>query len=280
MALNPRQFESLRDCLRTGGQRFDRYQEIPSFVRAKLPEDFSPADYAKRQLDLDNSRYGFLSAQLPLQGLTVMEIGANLGYFGLFLAHDYQCCYVGYEPIEAYATAAGLLSEAAEVAHLCRFRAVSVNLVDIPSLSESDLLIELNVLHHGGAVFDQDELGQWGGWEGYAVERLRRLRAKGRYLFFQTGNVANGAALFRTEDAVNYIGDLLARANWHPRALGVVEDLERLDYTPVAPEERAMARTYTCCRNPETGLVDYSVSGTLVASLATGLANRPLWLCE
>jgi hypothetical protein len=277
--MNPQQYELLRSCLQTRGERFGNYQDLPAFVRDRLPELLADAGYGQRQLELDGPRYRFLGAHLSLRGLSVVEIGANLGYFGLSLTHDHHCRYVGYEPIAAYATAASLLAEEAGVAHLCRFQAASVGLADVPSLPESDLLIELNVLHHGGSVFDRDEVGRCGGWEDYAVERLRRLRAKARYLFFQTGNVAEDSALFPTEQAVAYIGDLLVRANWQPYAVGVIEDLGSLQYARVAPDEPA-ARTYMCRRNPGTGLVDYFVSGALMGSLATGLANRPLWLCE
>lgn len=272
------QYEVLRASLQTEGERFGHYQQIPAFVRARLPAAFG--EYGSRQLELDAPRYRFLDAHLPLEGLSVLEVGASLGYFGLSLAHDHGCRYVGYEPITAYAAAASLLSEAAGVAHLCRFHASAVALADIPSLPSADLIIELNVLHHGGSVFDADAARRLGGWEQYAVERLRRFRVKGRYLFFQTGNVADSASLFPTEDALSTVAGLLSRAGWRTRVVGVIADLHALDYVTLAPDETATTRTYSCRRNPATGLVDYYLSGRLVGSLMTGLANRPLWVCE
>ena len=271
---------SIERCLEACNERFSNYQEIPKFIRAMLPRPVAKTKYEKRQLDLDERRYNFLIEQIKLNGLSVTEIGSNLGYFGLRLAHEFNCDYTGYEPLHAYCNAANTMAEAANLTSHCRFIAKPIGLDDIAALPASDLIVELNVLHHGGAIFDQEQVKRLHGWKNYAVERLGALRKKGSALLFQTGNVADNRSLFPTDQAVLFIFDLLSAAGWTPRQLATIDDLERLTYVIRDVSARAGARNYVCRRNPETNMVDYWADGRLAGSLISGLANRPIWFCE
>jgi hypothetical protein len=266
-------------CLDSCNARFSQYQAIPDFIRSALPS-VGKAAYEKQQLDLDGPRYDFLVEQTKLHNLRVTEIGSNLGYFGLRLAHDFNCQYLGFEPLQAYCRAAGVMAEAVGLASRCRFTPMPVGLADIPALPDSDLIVELNVLHHGGAIFDRDAVDRYGSWMNYAVARLGALRKKASALLFQTGNVADNRSLFPTEQAVSFVFNLLSTAGWTPLRFGTVEDLVLLTYVSRDARRRAQARTYVCRRNPATNMVEYRVGGRLVGSLITGLANRPIWFCK
>lgn len=270
----------IQACLLGCDARFSNYQEIPEFIRSLLNVEDTNEGYEKDQLSLDGPRYRFLEAHLELRNRRVTEIGSNLGYFGLRLVHEYGCQYVGYEPLFAYSRAADMMAEISGLNDHCRFVPELVGIDSIPALSATDLIIELNVLHHAGAVFDSAEVQQFGGWRGYAVERLGRLRDKGRALLFQTGNVADGEALFPTEEAVEFTYELLSEAGWNPHTVGTVDDLNQMDYVSRPKEARHAARTYVCRRDPKTGLVDYHVEGNHIGSVITGLANRPIWICD
>lgn len=266
----------LASLLDQSAERFGNYQDLPDFIRQHFPA----LTYVKSQLSLDLPRWLFLDNQLNLVGSSVIEIGSNLGYFCLRLAKERGCQVIGFEPIADYAKASSIMANVSGVADLCQFNPRGVTLADIDALPESDLIIELNVLHHAGAVFDHDLAIGAAGWRNYAVARLGKLRQRGRRLFFQTGNSRGAETLFPSRDAVGFLKDILAEAGWKPVSVGGVLDpvnqiydvfpVDKLDYFPV----------YDCQRNSDTGLVEYRRDGKLIGQHKTGLAARPVWICE
>ncbi|NOX40559.1 MAG: class I SAM-dependent methyltransferase [Alphaproteobacteria bacterium] len=265
--------------LAEGDVRFSKYQSIPDFVRDKLVGLGGKIVYSPNQIDLDARRFQFLKTVLPREAITVVEIGANLGYFGLSLAHDRPCKYIGYEPLEFCVSAARALAELGDVSSHCEFRNEPVDLKDIQDLPDADLIIELNVLHHAGALFDKDQMQRLG-WRAYGLARLKALRERSARLFFQTGNSAGNETLFQSIDAVEFVFDLLSSAGWKVKNVGTIDDLESLEYVSHSYKNRDAARIYACRRDPVSNLVEYRLDGSVVGHLMTGLANRPLWYCE
>ena len=280
MSCSQENLELLEQALSRGDVRFSKYQSIPEFVRGKLVGLGDRIAYVPNQIDLDARRFRFLKTVLTGDVVGVVEIGANLGYFGLSLAHDRPCQYVGYEPLEFCVSATHILAELGEVSSRCEFRNEPVDLPDIRNLPASDLIIELNVLHHAGVLFDVDQVKMLGGWRAYGLARLRALRERSARLFFQTGNSAGNETLFPSDDAVGFTFDLLSSAGWKVRNIGTIHDLESLEYVSHSSENRDKARSYKCRRDPVSNLVEYKLDGVVVGQLMTGLANRPLWYCE
>lgn len=274
------QLQALDELLLGVRHRFGNYQRLPPFMETILQREGYTLNYAVQQLDLDEARFGFLQQGLPLEGLAVTEIGCNLGYFLLRLAHENHCKTIGFEPIADYCTCIDRMAEIGGIADSVGVQFRGVHLADIDALPAADLIIELNVLHHASAVFDQEAVSQMGTWDGYAQARLSALALKGEYLLFQTGNSAGGETLFPSEDAALFTHRLLAAAGWQVLQIGSIPDLTSLDYEVSPGEQPARATTYQCRRNPDTDLVDYVRDGKLCGSLPTGLANRPIWLCR
>lgn len=270
----------LLTCLRSESGRFSKYQELPPFVLEKLGGQLEARDYQKSQLALDAARYDFFLEACPKMPATATEIGSNLGYFCLRLAHDFSCRTVGFEPMSSYVTAASAMAAMSDLDRVCNFRQEPVNLDDIQNLAEVDMLIELNVLHHAGVIFDVDAVSQSGGWRTYAVERLALLRERAKSLLFQTGNTANSRTLFPTVEAAEFIDGLLREAGWQIKAIGAVSDIQKMRYRIWSAKQIADVRTYHCERDRHTNLVSYRVGEELVAFLPTGLANRPIWYCS
>ena len=270
----------LQDQLGSFNELFSHYQQIPDFVFDKyFDENFEP-EYEVKQLLLDAPRYKFLTSNLNCNNLSVVEIGSNLGYFCLSLAHDFDCRAKGFEPITNYQIAATLLAEICGLTELCRFSEKSISLADINYLPQADLYIELNVMHHAGVVFDKEYVENLKGWRNYTIAKLEAYRTKSKFLFFQTGNTANGNTLFPSSDAVTFTSEILQESGWEIQALGTIPDLSKLQYEKHNSKQLALGTTYVCSRNPTTNLVDYFFDGTLSASLITGLASRPIWLCR
>jgi hypothetical protein len=277
--------KSLKEVLKGDQGRFSNYQELPPIVLKKLEFDF-PEHYKKRDdvgkvnISLDEARYIWLLKQLKPFDFSVLEIGSSLGYFILRLATEYGCYIEAYEAVKSYAKASMLMAESCSLGEkfVCHDHGILNS--DIPSLSNYDLIISLNVLHHAGIEYDCESLEKDGGWRNYALKHLSMLAERGRFLFFQTGNISTGPRLFPLEDAIPYLSDLLLSAGWEILNVGVVEDFSTMNYASYNKNSCSEAPVTSCKRNCETNLVDYFRDNKLVASLPTGLPARPLWFCK
>src|SRR5882724_10377824 len=69
------------------------YQSLPEFVEQALGLTIE-LDHAWRS---DRPRYAYLTSRLSFAGKSVLDIGANTGYFTLNLAKAYGASVVAYE---------------------------------------------------------------------------------------------------------------------------------------------------------------------------------------
>ena len=278
-----KELDELRRLLASTAQRFTHYQNLPISLLSKYGYDLI-GEYEPEQLSLDASRLKFLEKHIDLQGLKVTEIGSNLGFFCLQLAETHQAVVTGFEPIESYARAstlmAGLLSLPKQN---YQFISSGVTLSDISFISNCDLVIELNVMHHAGSLFDCEVVENSGGWMQYATKRLAAIREKAKYLYFQTGNMKNGEPLFASENSIEVVAEVLGNSGWSVDAIGMLKDLsaQNLEYESYLMSDVDEIPRYQCRRNPRTDKVEYlNLQTGIKTSLVTGLGNRPLWICS
>ena len=272
-------FSDLIKLLESNKFKFSCYQDIPDIVKEKI-RYVEDTFYKQNQVSLDKPRYEFLINNLDLKNQRVIEIGSNMGFFLLNLAKDMGCRVKGFEPIETYTKATQLMSQIMEIQHLFEIFNQGISISDIDELPEADLIIELNVLHHAGNHYDSEFVRSSADWEEYATNRLSKLSKKSKYLFFQTGNVWNDESLFSTENSVDYIRKIITNAGWKTRAFATIRNLQQLNYVVGDPHDSSSFSTYKCERNIKTGLVDYYEHDSRAGELITGLANRPIWICE
>lgn len=259
--------------------RFSNYQKIPEFVIEKIPE-LKKIDYCQRKIELDSPRYKWLRKHFQCNDFTAVEIGANLGYFSMTLAEEYNAKITVYESIPEYAKICQILCRIANLQDKIQVHDKSITIDDLKSIPFSDLMIHLNVLHHAGSSFDGEKIGSISDWHQYARQYLLKLSEKSSYLFFQTGNMWKNKPLFPSEIAVSFVAKLLENSNWEVKAIGVVEDLSKLQYTTFLPEKIDEIPQIYCRRNSKTKLVDYFLEDKVIGSLITGLAQRPIWFCR
>jgi len=259
--------------------RFSNYQVIPGFIREMIPE-IGNTGYQQRQICLDASRYRWLREQYKETGFKAVEIGANLGYFSLRLADDCGAEVTAYEPLSDYAEICRILSSVGKVKEKVSVINREVDFEGLLTLPFSDLMIHLNVLHHAGSSFDLNRVSKRQHWRSHAREYLRRLSEKTSFLFFQTGNMWNGEPLFPGADAVPFTAELLENSNWRVESIGVIDDLETLEYATFMVDEIGEIPRIYCRRNPGSNLVDYYLEGEVIGNFRTGLAQRPLWFCR
>ena len=272
----------LNQLLEKNLDKFGNYQTFPKSFLKKFNNNLS-SQYSINQVRLDNARYQFLTENIKLNNIDIVEFGSNLGYFCLSIAQDYDSFITGYEPIENYSHCSQIISEIMEWENKVKFHSMPVRLNDIAKFKKADLLIELNVMHHAGSFFDQESVSTVKDWEKYAINRLLEIKNRYRRIFFQTGNMLNGKVLFPSELSVKYIYNLLKEAKWNVKKIGMISDLSSINfkYNSYTEEQLNEIPQYKCRRDTMTNQVSYQeVQTKKVFFLKTGLANRPLWICD
>lgn len=272
----------LKGLLNTSSKKFSNYQTFPKSFKKKYNNFFSNS-YEVNQLDLDYERYLFLTQNIKLQDLEIVEYGSNLGYFCLSLAQNFKSKIIGYEPLKEYCKCSKIISQLMGVEKKVKFYNKTININDIYKLDKADLLIELNVLHHAGSIFDKNRVKENTNWEEYALERLTIIRKKYKKFFFQTGNMLNQKALFPSETSAKYIYKLLKKTGWKVKSIGMIDNLSshKLKFNKYLPTQIENIPQYKCRRVLNLNKVSYENTVSKKKNLLlTGLANRPLWICE
>jgi len=83
------------------------------------------------------------------------------------------------------------------VSNRCVFFKKKIGLRNIHSLPQADLYIELNVLHHAGAIYDVEQADNRGNWRQYAVERLDESEHDPKDFCFRQGIAGVKKPFFR-----------------------------------------------------------------------------------
>jgi len=271
----------LNDIIPQEKKEHYNYQDLGALIHT-LSGEPHVVSYKHEQIPLDQVRYQWLKARIAsLAGVSsVLEIGGNLGYICLRLVQELGVRATCLEPIEDYVRISNFLAEQFGLEHLFQSRQTFVLWDNIARLPESDVLINLNVLHHAGRVFDCDIVERLGGWTPYAQSYLERLADKGRYLFFQTGNTWPSGSFFQNTEAPEFLADILDRSGWRVIDVAIFDKLPELNLSTYAFSDIARIPRIWCQRNSATDLVDYYHESKWLASFPTGLAQRPLFFCE
>ncbi len=273
------QLQKVRDLIAAHPGQFGSYQSLPPCVTEALPDDLG-FDYQPNQILLDRPRYDWLTGSLDLDRWKVADLGANMGYFSLRLASERQADVLAVEPIPAYAQLICLLTSVCSLEASLRCEQASIGLDQIAELPERDLMLLLNVIHHAGVKYDSERVAGLDGWRDYARTYLERLAGRTRWLLLQFANVWNGQVLFDSAETVPFTAQLLADAGWRVDRVGVILDFETLAYETHAGDAWGEIPAVSIMRNRQTNLVEYTLEDRLVGTFPTGLAQRPLWLCE
>lgn len=264
--------------LESSSDRFSNYQSFPEIVLKTIPK-LKEIKYKKGQIDLDQKRYNWLNKYLERNIKTALDIGANLGYFSIMLASRNNLVVDAYEPYLHYNS---VLNELSKILNLEKTLNVYLNEIDLMKLDKIknyDLVINLNVLHHAGIFFDTKKFKQFDNWFLYIKEYLTIICKKSKYLFFQVGNMARGSALFDSDNTIEIMQKIFNECGWKILKVGVISNLDTLDYETYELENLDSIKLFKCMRNTKTNLVDYYYDKKLIKSLKTGFAQRPLWLC-
>jgi len=159
------------------------YQNIPMFVREEL--DYHES--INEEWRGDTARYKLLKETINFRKKVVGDFGANTGFFSLSLAFENpDSTFIAYEmnvnhvkfmtSIKSYFGLKNLFIES-----------VNLNMSGIDKLPKHDLVLNFNVLHHGGVDFDSDIINDATKFHDYASEYLKKLHSKTDQMVFQMG---------------------------------------------------------------------------------------------
>ncbi len=192
------------------------YQEIPPSIPVELRQRLP--DYPKTRLE--SARYDWLDSYGIFAGKKIVEIGANLGYFSIRAASERNARVVAYEPDHVLASTMALIAKLSGVSDRVEIRSEPVMLNRWPDLPTSDLVINLNVIHHAGRDFDNQYVKTIEDWQSYAMKYLEKFLTVAPLMVFQTGYTwgAWGDTAPRLvpqgDDIDNWTQKLLRRAGW------------------------------------------------------------------
>jgi SAM-dependent methyltransferase len=276
--------EQLRNELRrlyADGSKHSVYQNVPEFVRTAL-------GYSEKIDELwrgDTARYQYLLSKVPWAGQSVVDVGANTGFFTLSLAHRHPDARV--TAVEGNPNHAAFIRRIVQLFHLDNVEVLCAYADRAGSrrLSECDVMLLLNILHHAGVDFDQGSVSDPQDVADYAVEYLRRLRTRTHRLVFQMGYDWGGnkqkPIVPAPEDArkVVYTGQLLRAAGWTIQAVAVGHATDQPPYRAYHDLPSSVIDVLNERRDEATSL---PVVGGALDSQASALSKfyrRPLFLC-
>jgi hypothetical protein len=165
------------------GTKHSCYQNVPRFMsrHIDLSEKLQPLwrDDVPR-LDLVREYFDFSHLA------SVVDVGANTGYFSLSLAFDHPNLEV--TAIEGHAGHADFIAEVADLAGLGNIKVVNqyVDQQTDPRLLDSEVVLHFNVLHHLG-VDNPDNIDSTDRFFPVAAQALSRAHQEGRRLVLQMG---------------------------------------------------------------------------------------------
>ncbi len=155
--------------------------EEQQYEYLQLPERLA------RKLEIENTsdykgvkaRFEYIKSYFEKNSLqSIVNIGGNCGFFSLsLLDEDLAQEAIIYDIKEDMLDIGGKIADAMNLSDRCRFEKKMINLAELESLPEADVLICQNVIHHAGDYFDE-ELVKEKGWGDYSQLFLQKLRSK------------------------------------------------------------------------------------------------------
>jgi hypothetical protein len=217
--------------------KHSNYQSMPDFVEKEL----------SIQVDIDHNwrsdkiRYDFIKSHINLDNKTILDIGANTGFFSLSLAHDYSTKVYAYE---ANNKQCELITEIKTIFSLDNLEILnqSLSLNTIELLPKSDICLLLNVLHHAGCEFDQELVKSRDDFSSYVKNFLTLLKSKTDTLVFQFGynwggNKENPIIDNNDyESMLDFLLEIFAQSGWFINIIGIAQkENERFNYLAFNP---------------------------------------------
>lgn len=170
--------------LYAGGNKHDNYQNLPAFVQDELGFNVVIDENWRG----DTARYDFFLKELNFNpNETVIDVGANTGFFSLSLANKYpQTKFIAFELNNLHVNFIREIATYFKMANMTAER-LSVDFEGVQKIVNCDCILHFNVLHHAGVDFDKGMIKDLDDYFEYAVKYLTVLSEKSNKMVFQMG---------------------------------------------------------------------------------------------
>jgi SAM-dependent methyltransferase len=192
------------------------YQSIPTFIQDSL----NYRESINERWRGDSARWAYLHKYLDLNNRSILDIGANTGFFTLSLAHMYpeSTCTA----LEGNANHAEFIELVKAHYQMSNVRVLHryLDFAGLDKLGTYDTVLLFNVLHHAGVDFDEPLIPSRDDLYAYLVRYLTKLRNHCDQLLFQMGYNWGGnkqqpiVALANDSEKYIYTNRFLQEAGW------------------------------------------------------------------
>ena len=172
------------DMLYNDKSKHSNYQNVPEFVSNEL----GYSEEINEEWRGDTARYKYILDKLQeIEVTSISDIGANTGLFTLSIGYNYPHIYCNaYELNKNYTKYIEIIKDYFKLKNIHIYNKV-IKLSNILEMEYSDVIINLNVLHHAGVDFDTDLIGSIEEFDSYAIDYLEKFKNVAKIMFFQLG---------------------------------------------------------------------------------------------
>lgn len=256
------------------------YQNIPEFVQRGL----NYTETIDERWRGDTARWNYLQDSLNFDKQSVLDIGANTGFFTLSLASHYPgSTFTALEGNSNHAEFIRMVKahfDMPNVSILTRY----LDIAGLDSLDEYDTILLFNVLHHAGVDFDQHRVNNKHQLYDYLVAYMKKLGEHAKRVVLQMGYNWGGNKMEPVVELQNdagkyvYTSRFLRQSGWHIEAIPAPESNEG----SVPVRHRNMPDTVVEAANTDdTAGLHQELSGLISADVETfsEFYRRPLFIC-
>jgi len=258
--------------------KHSRYQSIPDFVAAATGYEES----LNEEWRSDKPRYQLIKDWLPAKReFSLLDIGANTGFFSLSIAHDFPKSRV--TACEVNATHAKFINRVIEhfglpnISVLCK----SADLGGIGGLEPHEIMLNMNVLHHAGCDFDSGCISSPEELSNYGERYLTSCRLVAQRLVFQMGYNWGGNKKTPIVPGLDhgrkllFSRDLLRSTGWDIESIAVAEkpiESDPISYGPLPSEYWA--------NNEHDEPIQNYLTGAGFRHVWSEFFRRPIFFCR
>ena len=212
--------------------KHSHYQNIPEFVK----ESIGYSESINEEWRGDTARYKYILREVQdLKPKSICDIGANTGFFSLSLAHKFpEMKVTAFEGNPNHVEFMGLVKEAFSLKNI-KIENCYIDYEGIKHLGQYDMLLNLNVLHHAGADFDENKTS-YENVDAYLIQYLKRLITKAKKVVFQMGYNWGGdkskpiVELQNDLGKIKYTHELFAQSGWKVQEIAHIVRNGTLEY--------------------------------------------------
>jgi len=252
-----------------------QYQTLPDKLATALEMQFE----VNEEWRGDRTRYPVIKGYLAKNKCnSVLDIGANTGYFSLSIADDIEGSQI--TACELNKTHARIIELLAKVGGYNEFRVTdrSANMEHIGDFGKFDCALHLNILHHAGHDFDKELVPDREAFMQYGKKYLKMFGSSVDRMIFQMGYNWGGdktLPLVGRDDQAGKIAftlDLMDGAGWEIEGVALAKKGDK--DLPIAYDVYSLHEI-----KGEKGTQKW-LEERYGADVWSEFYQRPLWLCK